>query len=157
MAIVLIILAALVALAFLPQMWVKSVIKRHSAERSDFPGTGGELARHLLDRYDLQEIKVEATDSGDHYDPMDRAVRLTRDKFEGKSLTAITVAHMEVPCCTGIVRQVLEARRLAGSGVPVEQVTVSIQGQIITRRELPAEPVVPVNNEMAARQVTGVE
>ncbi len=79
-----------------PQLWVQWVLNRYNREAEEnFPGTGGELARHLLDRYDLQEIKVEITDLGDHYDPMTRTVRLTRDKFEGKTLTAITVAAHE--------------------------------------------------------------
>ena len=39
---------------------------------------------------------VEATEDGDHYDPKAKAVRLTEDKFNGKSLTAITVAAHEV-------------------------------------------------------------
>jgi NAD-dependent dihydropyrimidine dehydrogenase PreA subunit len=77
--------------------------------------------------------------------------------IDRNDLTGITVAHMEVPCCTGIVRQLLEARRLAGSDVPVEEVTVSIRGEIITRRELPVEPMVTANHETAERQATGVE
>jgi ferredoxin len=72
-------------------------------------------------------------------------------------LTEITVAHMEVPCCTGIVRQVLEARRLVGSDVPVEDVTVSIRGEIISRRELPADSVVAAGHSMVEHQATGVE
>ena len=83
-------------LVYGPQFWVQRVLSRHNRVAEDnFPGTGAELARHLLDRYDLQEIKVEITDAGDHYDPAERAVRLTRDKFEGKTLTAITVAAHE--------------------------------------------------------------
>jgi Zn-dependent membrane protease YugP len=83
-------------LIFGPQFWVKWVLERHNREAEDnFPGTGGELARHLLDRYGLQEVKVEVTELGDHYDPSTRAVRLTRDKFDGKTLTAITVAAHE--------------------------------------------------------------
>jgi Zn-dependent membrane protease YugP len=79
-----------------PQLWVQWVLNRYNrVAEENFPGTGGELARHLLDRYELQEIKVEISDLGDHYDPMTRAVRLTRDKFEGKTLTAITVAAHE--------------------------------------------------------------
>ena len=54
------------------------------------------MARHLLDQLDLQHIKVERTEQGDHYDPEAKAVRLTPDKFDGKSLTAITVAAHEV-------------------------------------------------------------
>jgi len=79
-----------------PQFWVQWVLNRYNRETEEnFPGTGAELARHLLDRYDLQEIKVEVTEAGDHYDPMTRTVRLTRDKFDGKTLTAITVAAHE--------------------------------------------------------------
>ena len=83
-------------LVFLPQLWVKQVLERHNRVAEDnFPGNGAELARHLLDRYDLTEVKVEVTELGDHYDPRDRCVRLTRDKFEGRTLTAITVAAHE--------------------------------------------------------------
>ncbi len=96
MAIVLIILAALVVLAFLPQMWVKSVIKRHSAERPDFPGTGGEFARHLLDEMKLGHVKVEQTDAGDHYDPISKTVRLLPQHFNGRSLSAVVIAAHEV-------------------------------------------------------------
>ena len=36
------------------------------------------------------------TESGDHYDPLAKKVRLTPDKFNGRSLTAITIAAHEV-------------------------------------------------------------
>ncbi len=83
-------------LALLPQWWVKRTLERHHQRpEPNFPGTGGELARHLLDRFGLQQVTVEATEQGDHYDPAARAVRLTADKLEGRSLTAITVAAHE--------------------------------------------------------------
>ena len=89
-------ICAFFILVYGPQLWVQRVLKRHNrVAEENFPGTGGELARHLLDRYDLQEVRVEITDAGDHYDPVTRTVRLTRDKFEGKTLTAITVAAHE--------------------------------------------------------------
>ena len=49
----------------------------------------------MLNRYDLKEVKVEVTEFGDHYDPLERCVRLTQDKFDGKTLTTITVAAHE--------------------------------------------------------------
>ncbi len=79
-----------------PQLWVQSILVRYNRKAEDnFPGTGGELARHILNRYHLEEVKVEVTEQGDHYDPEAGAVRLTRDKFDGKTLTAITVAAHE--------------------------------------------------------------
>ena len=92
---VLLIVAVLAAL-FGPGLWTRSVMRRHGAERGDFPGTGGELARHLLDQLGLQSVAVEASDAGDHYDPAAKAVRLTPDKHDGRSLTAIVVAAHEV-------------------------------------------------------------
>ncbi len=80
-----------------PQLWVRHVLERYGREAEDnFPGSGGELARHLLDRFGLQAVKVEASEQGDHYDPDSRTVRLSPDKLDGRSLTAITVAAHEV-------------------------------------------------------------
>ena len=59
-------------------------------------GNGAELARHLLDRFDLGDITVEETPAGDHYDPAARAVRLSPGNYRGYSLTAVTVAAHEV-------------------------------------------------------------
>lgn len=88
-------LLLLLIVLFGPQLWVQSVLTRHGRPRDDFPGTGGEFARHLLNRLELQQVSVEASDLGDHYDPVTRALRLTPDKLNGKSLTAITVAAHE--------------------------------------------------------------
>ena len=53
----------------------------------------------------------------------------------------ITVAHMEVPCCTGILMMVLEARRRSGVEVPVIDVVVGIRGDILRQNEIPAEAI----------------
>ena len=90
------VIVLLLVLVFGPQFWVRWVLDRHNrVEEANFPGSGSELARHLLDRCELQEVKVEVTELGDHYDPQTRTVKLTRDKFDGKTLTAITVAAHE--------------------------------------------------------------
>jgi Zn-dependent membrane protease YugP len=84
------------ALAFLPQMWVKGVIKSHANERDDIPGTGGEFARHLLDKMNLQDVGVEQTNLGDHYDPEAKVVRLLPQHYGERSLSALVVAAHEV-------------------------------------------------------------
>ena len=89
-------LSLILLLAFVPQMWITGVLKKHQAERADFPGTGGEFARHILDEMKLHEVKVEQTHLGDHYDPQDKVVRLSKPHFEGKSLAAVVVAAHEV-------------------------------------------------------------
>jgi uncharacterized protein len=95
---VLLILALAILLAVLvgPQWWVRHVLARHGVERPDLPGTGGELARHLLDARGLHGVKVELTGDGDHYDPEDRAVRLLPQHHDGRSISAVAVAAHEV-------------------------------------------------------------
>lgn len=88
--------ALLLAIVFLPQWWVRTAMRKHAKERKDFPGTGGELARHLLDIAKLGDVRVEiAPPGGDHYDPIDRVVRLSPDNHDGRSVTAIAVAAHE--------------------------------------------------------------
>ena len=96
MAALFIVLIFAFGLALLPQMWVKGVLRRHGSERADFPGTGGEFARHLLDEMKLTHVKVEETPLGDHYDPEAKVVRLTPQHFDGRSLSAVVVAAHEV-------------------------------------------------------------
>lgn len=96
MIVVVIGILLLLALFWLPGAWAKSVLRRHGVAREDFPGSGAAFARHLLDRQGLSNVPVEVTDQGDHYDPAARAVRLSPDNFEGRSLTAVTVAAHEV-------------------------------------------------------------
>jgi len=92
-----ILLLVLAILIFGPQLWVRHVLARYNQEDESFPGTGGELARHLLDRFNLESVRVEQAEGmGDHYDPVDRVVRLTADKLHGRTLTAITTAAHEV-------------------------------------------------------------
>lgn len=97
MPIILAALAALfLALVFLPQWWVRSAMRRHAVERGDLPGTGGELARHLLDIAKLPDVRVEIAPPGaDHYDPIEKVVRLSPDNHDGRSITAVAVAAHE--------------------------------------------------------------
>lgn len=96
MGALLIVLIGAFGLAMLPSMWVKSVLSRNSDERADFPGTGGEFARHVLDEMKLDHVTVEETTLGDHYDPEAKAVRLSPDHFGRRSLAAVVVAAHEV-------------------------------------------------------------
>ena len=71
-------------------------MSRYSSEKPEMPGTGGELAKHLIERFSLKDVEVEITELGDHYDPIEKKVRLLREHYESKSLTAIAIAAHEV-------------------------------------------------------------
>ena len=86
----------LLVLIFGPQVWVRRVLAQHGVDRPDLPGTGAELARHLLDEAGLHAVTVEKTDRGDHYDPGALAVRLLAQHHDGRSIAAVAVAAHEV-------------------------------------------------------------
>lgn len=78
-----------------PQYWARHVLQKYSGHREDIPGTGAELVKHLKKKFGLDYLKIEGTELGDHYDPADKAVRLSKDNLDKRSLTAITVAAHE--------------------------------------------------------------
>ncbi len=47
------------------------------------------------------------------------------------NLRSITVTHMEVPCCYGMVRLVEEALKRAGKKIPVQRVKIGVRGEIL--------------------------
>lgn len=83
--------------SFVPQWWVRYVIRKHGKTLDDLPGTGGELAEHLIERFELHPVSLEKTEAfTDHYDPEAQCVRLGPDNYDGRSVTAVAIAAHEV-------------------------------------------------------------
>ncbi len=51
------------------------------------------------------------------------------------SIRSLTVVHMEVPCCQGLVRIAQAALAATGAAVPLEDVTISIRGRVLNPRK----------------------
>ena len=86
----------LLTLVIGPGLWVKRVMARYHRPQDRYGFSGGETARKLLDSLGLEHVRTEITENGDHYDPGEKVVRLGEQNFDGKSLTAITIAAHEV-------------------------------------------------------------
>lgn len=93
---VLIFLFFVIAIIFLPQWWAKRIFAKYSEPQQHIQGTGGELARHLLDRFKIDADVEETEEGNDHYDPESKTVRLSPKNFHDNSLTAVSVATHEV-------------------------------------------------------------
>ena len=87
-----------IGLIFGPQLWARHVLSGHGNERVDIPGTGSELARHLLSnaRLDGYSVAEAAEGIGDHFDPRTRVVALSSAHYNKRSLSAAVVAAHEV-------------------------------------------------------------
>ncbi|MCK5921419.1 MAG: zinc metallopeptidase [Methylococcales bacterium] len=81
---------------FGPQWWAKRTFARYAIKQAHISGTGGELALHLLERFEIQDVGVEITEKGDHYSPDSKMVRLSENNYNDNSLTAVAVAAHEV-------------------------------------------------------------
>ncbi|MEE8233385.1 MAG: zinc metallopeptidase [Gammaproteobacteria bacterium] len=87
----------LILLIFGPSVWAKHIFKKYAVEIDAFPGTGGELAVHLVKRLELGDVHVEEGEQNEnYYDPENKLVKLSPENFNGKSLTAVTVAAHEI-------------------------------------------------------------
>ena len=94
---VVVLLVAILALVFGPQLWIKRTLRIYGVHRSDLSGTGGELAEHLIQRFSLEGTSVkEGREGEDFYDPENKVVSLSGSHFHGKSIAAVAVATHEV-------------------------------------------------------------
>ena len=52
------------------------------------------------------------------------------DTLIHSSVKSLTVVHMEVPCCSGLVHMVKQAMQLSGKDIPLKEVTIGIKGNL---------------------------
>jgi Zn-dependent membrane protease YugP len=78
-----------------PHLWARHIMNRYN-QREYFSGNGMELARLVLDEMNLNDVTVEKTEIGDHYNPVTKAICLTNARCGRRTLTAVVVAAHEV-------------------------------------------------------------
>jgi ferredoxin len=88
------------------------------------PFACGEFHRRILCRRPVV-IGCPKLDDGRAY------VQKLADIFRQSALKSLTIVHMEVPCCTNLLRIAAEAARLSGATLPLAEITISRTGQIL--------------------------
>lgn len=91
------VLPALLLAAF-AQMKVSSAYNKYSRLPSGINLTGAQVARMILDRNGLYDVRIEPVRGQltDHYDPRSKTVRLSSNIYNGNSIAAMSVAAHEV-------------------------------------------------------------
>ena len=79
------------------QAFISSSYNKYSKVNTNKGLTGEEVARKLLDKHGLNDIKVQATTGylSDHYDPKARVIRLSEGIFNKSTIAAVSVACHE--------------------------------------------------------------
>ena len=84
-------------LSIAPGLWTRWTLAHYSKPHNAIEYNGEEFANLLIRKFNLHNVCVEAApQDGDHYDPINKAVRLSPDRMQTNSLTAIAVAAHEV-------------------------------------------------------------
>jgi hypothetical protein len=80
------------------QMKIKSTFSKYLQVPSQTGLSGAQVARFILDRNGLNNVRVEpiAGNLTDHYDPRTEVVRLSQNVYGGSSIAAVSVAAHEV-------------------------------------------------------------
>jgi ferredoxin len=58
--------------------------------------------------------------------------------FSHASIKSVTVVVMEVPCCGGLPMIVRRGMQMAGKNIPMEQIIISTQGEVLRKEKLVA-------------------
>jgi uncharacterized protein len=77
--------------------WVRSTYSKYSKQPSASGLPGARVARAILDRNNLPNVRVEPVAGAltDHFDPRRKALRLSESNFRGNSIAAVSVAAHE--------------------------------------------------------------
>lgn len=88
----------IILLPLYAQFKVKSTYKKYSKVRSTSGMTGAQVARLILDRNGLEDVKVVESPGvlSDHYNPVTKIVALSTDNFREASVAGTAVAAHEV-------------------------------------------------------------
>ena len=86
----------IIILLALPKLWARYVFYKYSGQRQDIPGTGGQLATHLIARLHLVRVQLKKAGSRSYYNPFTKVICLTEQTMNARSLTAVVRAAFEV-------------------------------------------------------------
>ena len=79
-----------------PVIWLNYVFHKNDQILVNMPFTGLEFGKLILKDYGLTEVKIEKSLSVDHYDLLEKKVKVTQERLSKKSLTAISIVCHEI-------------------------------------------------------------
>lgn len=84
-------------ITFVAQIYVNNSYTKYKYQSLRKRNTGAEIAREILDKNNLNDIKVLEIQGKltDHYDPKKRVIRLSSDIYRGDTIAAASVAAHE--------------------------------------------------------------
>ena len=79
-----------------PIVWFNFVFKKNNKFLDKMPFNGLEFGEQIIKEKDLNDVLIEGTLEGDHYDTNEKKVKVKQDRLDNKSITAISVVCHEI-------------------------------------------------------------
>ena len=89
-------LSLLTILFFAPVIWLNYVFKKNDKILINMPFNGLEFGHNVLNELGLNDVKIEKSLIGDHYDLFEKKIKVSEERLSKKSLTAISVVCHEI-------------------------------------------------------------
>ena len=83
-------------LSFIPVLWVNYVFKKNDTILPNMPFNAYEFGEEIIKELKLRNVSIEKTLIGDHYDLVEKKVKVHEDRFKRKSLTSISIICHEI-------------------------------------------------------------
>ena len=83
-------------ITIIPVIWINSVFKKNDKILPNMPFDGYEFGDQLIKEFKLQDVRLEKTLIGDHYDLEQKKVKVREERLKRKSLTSISIVCHEI-------------------------------------------------------------
>ena len=77
-------------------IWMSYIFKKNDNILDNMPFTGIEFGNMILKEKGLQNVQIEETSIGDHYDLTEKKVKVGKNRLTKKSLTSIAIISHEI-------------------------------------------------------------
>ena len=77
-------------------LWLNYVFKKNDVILENMPFNGLEFGNLILKERGLQNVLIEQTKIGDHYDLTEKKIKVLDERLEKKSITAISIVCHEI-------------------------------------------------------------
>ena len=83
-------------LSVFPMLWLNYVFNKNDKILINMPFNGQEFGNLILEEKGLNNVLIEETSVGDHYDLNEKKVKVLNDRLNKKSLTSISIICHEI-------------------------------------------------------------
>ncbi len=130
-------------LSWIVSMTLKSKFTKYSKIPLDNGMSGREVAEKMLRDNGITGVKIESVEGQltDHYNPADKTINLSREVYEGRSISSAAVAAHETRTCSSACESIcmawIQISLGSRSQLYIEMGTMDLAGRYTYGKDIP--------------------